>query len=93
MHLRYPGFDPRFDTTWQQKRIEWGFSSKASAQGVGPVANLTSPDMACRFNPIKAPALMAVARAGSEVTYNWTSYFHNHKGPIITVSPSGVKER
>ncbi|KAF2423211.1 glycoside hydrolase, partial [Tothia fuscella] len=80
----YPGFDPRFDIQWNQKRIEWGFSSKSSAQGVGPVSNVTSPDMTCRFSPIVPPALTAVARAGSDVIYKWTDYPGNHKGPIIT---------
>jgi hypothetical protein len=90
--VRYPGYDPRYDQSWGQKRIEWGFSGKASAQGLGPVANLSSPDMACRFNPVKPPELMAVARAGSEVVYNWTSYFRNHKGPIMTVSIASEEE-
>ena len=81
----YAGFDPRFDIQWNQKRIEWGFSSISSAQGIGPVINVTSPDMTCRFSPTVPPALTAVARAGSDVVYKWTDYPGSHKGPIITV--------
>jgi hypothetical protein len=82
---RYPGFDPRFDVSWKQKRIEWGFNGHASAQGLGPVANMTSPDITCRFSPVTPPALSAVARAGAEISWKWTDYFANHKGPILTV--------
>ena len=31
-----------------------------------------------------APALNAVARAGSQITFQWTEWFGNHKGPVLT---------
>ncbi|KAF2665381.1 hypothetical protein BT63DRAFT_63268 [Microthyrium microscopicum] len=80
----YPGYDPRYDIDWKQKRIEWGFSSKAAAQGIGPAQNMSSPDMACRFAPVQPPALIAVARAGANVTYSWGAYYQSHMGPVIT---------
>jgi len=45
---------------------------------------MSSPDMACRFAPVKPPALQAVARAGATVTYKWGEYYSSHKGPVIT---------
>lgn len=75
----YPGYDPRYDLEWKQKRIEWGFSSKSAAGGIGPAQNMSSPDMACRFAPVQPPALIAVARAGSNVTYSWGAYYQSHK--------------
>jgi len=80
----YPGYDPRYDISYKQKRVEWGFSNKAPAGGIGPTQNMSSADMACRFAPAQPPALMAVARAGSNITYQWGSYYIGHKGPVIT---------
>jgi len=80
----YPGYDPRFDIAYKQRRIEWGFSNKAPAGGIGPAQNMSSPDMACRFAPVQPPALMAVARAGSNITYSWGAYYQSHKGPVVT---------
>jgi hypothetical protein len=84
--LRYPGYDPRYDIAWKQNRIEWGFSSLSPAGGIGPAQNMSSADMACRFAPVKPPALMAVARAGSEVTYNWGAYYIGHKVSYLMYS-------
>jgi hypothetical protein len=77
--FRYPGYDPRYDIAWKQNRIEWGFSNLSPAGGIGPAQNMSSADMACRFAPVQPPALMAVARAGSNVTYNWGAYYIGHK--------------
>jgi hypothetical protein len=78
-YSRYPGYDPRYDIEWKQNRIEWGYSSKSAAQGLGPAQNMSSADMACRFAPVQPPALIAVARAGSNVTYSWGAYYQGHK--------------
>jgi cellulase len=86
--LRYEGYDARFDIPWRQKRIEWMYSSNSTGVGIGPVTDVNSPDITCRFTPLKAPALKAVARAGSEVVYKWTDYYNSHKGPVITVGCS-----
>jgi len=55
-----------------------------NAEGTGPVEQVASPDIACRQGPLIAPALNAVARAGSDVLFQWTSWFGNHKGPVLT---------
>jgi hypothetical protein len=47
------------------------------------VVDQTSPDMACGVNPT-APAIIAAARAGSEVQFHWNPWYISHLGPIIT---------
>src|SRR6202000_1244212 len=47
------------------------------------VVDQTSPDMACGVNPT-APAIIAAARAGSEVKFQWNPWYISHLGPIIT---------
>ena len=42
-----------------------------------------SPDMTCN-KQAKAPALIAPARAGSNVTFMWSPWLVSHKGPLIT---------
>jgi hypothetical protein len=39
--------------------------------------------MACSVKP-KAPALIATARAGSDITFQWNPWYNSHKGPLIT---------
>jgi hypothetical protein len=73
------------DIDWKQKRIEWGYSKLSAAQGIGPAQNMSSADMACRFAPVQPPALMAVARAGSNVTYSWTAYYSGHKVYLLVL--------
>jgi hypothetical protein len=67
------------------ERIMWGYS-KSRVNGTAPADNVDSPDIACRFNPLIAPALTAPARAGSNITFEWTEWFASHKGPVLTVS-------
>jgi hypothetical protein len=84
----YPSFDPRIDIIFKSKRIDWGYSitnAAMNARGSGPVADVESPDIACRFNPLTPPAIHAVARAGSDIVFRWTDWFTNHKGPLFTV--------
>jgi hypothetical protein len=96
-HCRYPAFDPRVDLEFPGgvKRIMWGYQ-KTVTNGTGPVDNVASPNIACRFGPLIPPALTAVARAGSNISFEWTAWFENHKGPVLTVrhdSSSDVEER
>lgn len=88
---RYPAFDPRVDLTFPGgvKRIMWGYQ-KTVTNGTGPVDNVASPDIACRFGPLIPPALTAEARAGANMTFQWTSWFGNHRGPVLTVKNSNV---
>jgi cellulase len=82
----YPAFDPTYDhdAKWNSKRIEWGFPKQKG--GVSPVENVASPDIACRFQPLKAPTIEAEVRAGANITFKWFDWFGNHKGPLLTVS-------
>jgi hypothetical protein len=84
-YCSYPSFDPRVDLDFPGvKRITWGYQ-KINAEGTGPVEQVASPDIACRQGPLIAPAIHAVARAGSAITFQWTPWFGNHKGPVLTV--------
>jgi hypothetical protein len=47
------------------------------------IVDQTSPDMACGAKPT-APAIIAVARAGSEVKFQWNPWYRSHLGPIMT---------
>jgi hypothetical protein len=77
-------YDPMVDSRYPGvKRIEWGFPTQNTV-GVGPVLDVTSPDIACRKGAV-APALMGQARAGSTMKFQWTNYFTSHKGPVLTV--------
>lgn len=82
----YPAFDPAYDhdPKYGVKRIEWGFP-KGKGQ-VGPVENVASLDVNCRYRPLKEPAIEAIARAGSNITFKWLDWFESHKGPVLTVN-------
>jgi cellulase len=43
----------------------------------------SSPDVACNSKP-RAPALIASARAGSEVKFQWNPWYQSHKGPMLS---------
>jgi hypothetical protein len=63
------------------KRI--AFSNKQSSQGRFAVTSQLSPDITCNKDA-KAPALIAQARAGSNLTFMWSPWLVSHKGPLIT---------
>ena len=52
--------------------------------GMGPVLDLNAKDIACQKDS-KPPNMKAITRAGAEVTFQWTPYYQQHKGPIMTV--------
>lgn len=47
--------------------------------------NVNAPGFACGENPV-APPLTAKARAGADVTIQWTAVPIHHWGPSMTVS-------
>jgi len=47
------------------------------------ITDQRSPDMACGVKP-NAPALIAPARAGSQIKFQWNPWYNSHKGPLIT---------
>ncbi|KAF2665892.1 hypothetical protein BT63DRAFT_427687 [Microthyrium microscopicum] len=61
----------------------WGYQN-AKTNGTSPVENVASPDIACRFGPLISPALTAETRAGSTMKFQWTAWFENHRGPVLT---------
>jgi len=82
----YPAFDPAYDydPKWNVKRIEYGFAKGKGA--VGPVEDVASKDILCRYQPLKEASIEAVARAGAKMSFEWLDWFQSHKGPVITVS-------
>jgi cellulase len=67
----YPAFDPAmdYDPKWDAKRIEYGFAKGKS--GVGPVERVDTPDITCRYAPVKIAEISAEARAGSKISFQW----------------------
>jgi hypothetical protein len=85
----YPAFDPLYDggPEFSPKRIEYGFPKLKTdiGPGVNPVVDVKNLSIACRWRPLAEPQLTAVARAGSQVKFQWLDWFINHKGPVLTV--------
>ncbi|KAF2429108.1 glycoside hydrolase [Tothia fuscella] len=77
----YPAFHKSLDLDpkYNVKRVDWGY-----AKGGPPVDNVTAPEITCRSHPLIDPALTAIARAGANITFKWSDWFTNHKGPVLT---------
>jgi hypothetical protein len=69
------------DTRLNAKRI--AFSNKQSSGGRFAVTQQITPDITCNKDA-KAPALIANARAGSNLTFQWSPWLMSHKGPLLT---------
>jgi hypothetical protein len=52
--------------------------------GDGPIDSLTSPDLVCNKGGTKGASLVADAPAGSKVTFRWTNWPDDHRGPVTT---------
>jgi lytic cellulose monooxygenase (C1-hydroxylating) len=93
----YPAFDPShdYDAKFNISRIEWGFpkTRRDIGPGVSPVDDVNNLEITCRFRPLKAPGLEAVARSGASVTFKWLDWFSSHKGPVMTVSGPSARHR
>jgi len=76
----YPARDTRIDPKLGAKRVEWTF--KDSGVPWAPVPNVLDQAMACGASPA-APALKAVARAGAQVTIQWSGIIRTHLGPTM----------
>lgn len=100
--INYPARDARFDGKLGAKRIEWSFENHrnipwaAVQNGSSPDVTCNiftfhtdlkhpSNSRAGGKDP-KPPALKAIARAGANVTVQWSGIVRTHYGPIITVS-------
>jgi len=78
----YPGFDLHQDLKLHAKRIVFSCDPAFSADGIGPITDVNSPGIACNARS-KPSSLVGRARAGSTVTFQWTPWVINHKGPLI----------
>jgi cellulase len=76
----YPARDTRMDGKLGAKRIEWSF--KDAMVPWGPIQNVNDPGLTCGIDP-KAPALKAVARAGANITVQWSGIVRTHYGPVM----------
>jgi len=63
------------------KRIEWGF--RDAGVPWAPIQDVNSAGLACGLDPTP-PALKAVARAGANVTVQWSGIVRTHYGPAMT---------
>ena len=70
------------------KRIEWSYTDQQNFTWHA-INNDQIPDIACGLNPV-APPLKAYARAGADVTIQWTGIPRQHLGPSMSVSCGGV---
>jgi len=77
----YPARDTRMDGKIGARRIEWSF--KDSGAPWGPVGSVNGADFTCGRDA-KYPALKAVARAGAQVTVQWSGIVRTHYGPTMS---------
>ncbi|KAK0657875.1 glycosyl hydrolase family 61-domain-containing protein [Cercophora newfieldiana] len=74
----YPGWDVAIDP-WLSppaSRIAYGGGI------VGPIINISSPNMACNMGRSPVPSAIAQVRAGSNISFHWSHWLYSHKGPI-----------
>jgi hypothetical protein len=74
----YPSWDVFIDRTlnFTPSRIAYGGSS------VAPINDVQSADMACNRFRSPVPNDMAKVRAGSNLTFYWSSWLYSHRGPV-----------
>ncbi|KAF2423642.1 hypothetical protein EJ08DRAFT_701009 [Tothia fuscella] len=77
----WPGFNPHVDGQLGVKRIAFGQSYENHPRYAPD--NVLKPDIACGSNTIPA-GIAAPARAGSNITFGWSTWPITHNGPIIT---------
>jgi len=79
--VNYPAFDTRMDGKLGAKRVEWAF--KDPGMPWGPIQDVTIPGFTCGMSAT-APALKIVARAGANVTVQWSGIVRTHYGPRMS---------
>ncbi|KAF2670631.1 hypothetical protein BT63DRAFT_454820 [Microthyrium microscopicum] len=79
---RYPARDARMDRDFNARRIEWNFKDMNGFPWLA-VNDVQDPAITCGLSPTP-PELTAVARAGSEVTVQWSGIIQMHYGPVLT---------
>jgi len=79
---KYLARDARLDDWVGAKRIEWSFSDNEDFTWMA-LTDVTKPGFACGNDP-KPPPLKAVARAGADITIQWTSVPRHHLGPSMS---------
>jgi hypothetical protein len=80
----YPARDARMDQQLGAKRIEWSFADEKNFTWMA-ISDVLSPSIACGADP-KAPALKAKARAGADISVEWSGMIRMHNGPVMSVS-------
>jgi cellulase len=79
---KYLARDARLDDWVGAKRIEWSFKDNEDFTWMA-TTNVNAPGFACGENPV-APPLTAKARAGADVTIQWTAVPVHHWGPSMS---------
>ncbi|KAF2402037.1 hypothetical protein EJ06DRAFT_520918 [Trichodelitschia bisporula] len=77
----WPGFNPHVDAAIKAKRISFG-QSYSNHPRYAP-DNVLRSDIACGSHNVPAGA-QAPARAGSNITFGWSTWPITHNGPIMT---------
>jgi len=66
------------------KRVAFGYEAGfINVDGTAAVMTVNDKGLACNTNP-KPAALVADARAGSNVSFQWTKWLPSHQGPLTT---------
>jgi lytic cellulose monooxygenase (C1-hydroxylating) len=78
----YPARDARFDPYLGVKRIEWKVKDVANFPWMA-VTDVLDPSITCGLDA-QPPELKAVARAGSEVSVQWSGIVRMHQGPVMS---------
>jgi len=77
----YPPFNSRIDNLLGPvRRIEW--SHDVVVTPFNPITKFDDPAFACQPKS-RVPLLSAPARAGANITLNWTPLVNMHSGPIV----------
>ncbi|KAF1810919.1 hypothetical protein P152DRAFT_475360 [Eremomyces bilateralis CBS 781.70] len=79
---KYPARDARLDDYVGAMRIEWSYTDNQNFTWMA-LNDVESQGIACGNNP-EAPPLKAVARAGADITIQWTEMVEHHWGPSMT---------
>jgi len=79
---KYPARDARFDPQLGVKRTEWRFDNLVGFPWMA-ITDVLDPAITCGLNATP-PELKAFARAGSEVSVQWSGIVRMHLGPVMS---------
>jgi len=78
----YPARNAQYDRPLGAKRVEWNFKDLAGFPWLA-INDVLDPAITCGLQS-SPPELKAVARAGSNITVQWTGVIRMHLGPVLS---------